>query len=376
MVRRWVDLAITLALLGALLGAGVTGVLAEALGVERSIFHRVFSYALFGLGCVHMAFRRRQLWQHVRRAIGRGRPDIPERAAPAGPPHHRVPLPSRRSFLFGLAAGAAGFVVRPWLVPSGSGRWPLSAVLPEPASPPQGSDLGTLYHEWSKPSFSGVLTKPLDWGERPPLYKEYPDTPRVSLPEVTGYAGLSVEEAIRRRRSSRDYTGTPLTPDQLSLLLFAAAGVTRPHEALRAAPSAGAQHPLELYVVVHNVADLSPGVYHYRPLDHALDVLKKGDFRLAMLAASGGQDQASTACAVLVVTGVFQRSRWRYRDRAYRYVLLDAGHLGENVYLQATSLGLGVCGIGAFWDDDVNALVGVDGREEAALYLISVGSVT
>ncbi len=79
------------------------------------------------------------------------------------------------------------------------------------------------------------------------------------------------------------------------------------------------------------------------------------------------------ASMVLVITAIFQRNQWKYQERAYRYVLLDAGHLGENLYLAATSLGLGPCGIGAFLDDEVNRLVGVGGREETAVYLVSIG---
>lgn len=270
---------------------------------------------------------------------------------------------SRRGFLISGAAAAAGFFL---------GRWLPLGKLP---SELEGSDLGLVYHQWSKPSLWGIMRRPFGWGKQPPPYKDYPSVQRTALPRDFHYRGLFVEEAIQRRRSIRDYSGKPLTMEQLSLLLHSAYGITEPSYPLRASPSAGALYPLEIYPVVNRVAGLASGVYHYRPKDHALDLVKEGDFRSSLLTYTGGQDMVLQASVVLVITAIFQRTCWKYQDRAYRYVLLDAGHLGENLYLAATSLGLGPCGIGAFLDDEVNRLVSTDGREEAAVYLVSIGSL-
>lgn len=363
MSRGRIDVVITLALLGVLLAAASTGVLAEYVGVERSVVHRAFGYSLVVLGCTHAVFRQRQLMARLFRR-SRSPSALRRDEEPARTGRSTVVLSSRRSFLLGSTSAAVGWLARP-LLPFSSRQ----SVADE-------DDLGQLYHDWSKPSFAGALKKPLSWGSQPPLYRDYPQAPLLDLPAATVPGGLTVEEAIQVRRSRRDYSGNPMALDQLAHLLHAAAGVTQVEPPLRASPSAGAQYPLELYVVAHNVSDLSAGVYHYRPADHALEFLKEGDLRVATFVASGLQDMAGTACAVLVITAVFQRTRWRYHERTYRYVLLEAGHLGQNIYLQGASLGLAVCGMGAFLDDDLNALIGVDGEDEAAVYVLAVGSVT
>jgi SagB-type dehydrogenase family enzyme len=178
---------------------------------------------------------------------------------------------------------------------------------------------------------------------------------------------------VEARRSVRDYADAPLTLEELSRLLYAAQGVTEPRFGFRAAPSAGALYPMELYVVVHRVAGLDRGIYHYAVQEHRLELVRSGDFRAEIVAAGIGQDFLGTAGVCLVLTAVFQRTRWRYRERTYRYILLEAGHIGQNIYLAATSMGMGACAVGAFLDDAVNELLGVDGEEEAALYILSVG---
>jgi len=214
-----------------------------------------------------------------------------------------------------------------------------------------------------------------DWGPRLPPYKTYPNAPRILLLDPHGFQGLSLEAAIEFRRSHREYASGPLSPDELSRLLHAAQGITDPR-GFRAAPSAGALYPIETYIVVHDVAGLEPGLYHYAVADHALEQLQIADLRAAMVAAGIGQEMLGKASVCFVLTAIFQRTRWKYRERAYRYVLLEAGHIGQNVYLTATSMGLGACAVGAFLDDRLNELLGVDGREEATIYLLAVGKRT
>ncbi|MDP2950452.1 MAG: SagB/ThcOx family dehydrogenase [Chloroflexota bacterium] len=365
MGARRLDIAVTVLLILALAAAALSGLLADYLGIPRSIYHRLSGYALAALASWHIVLRRRQMWARLKAVAGRrGRPAV---SAQSGTGRAATPawlqMPSRRSFLFSGAAAVAGFFAGRWLAP---GRLP-----PEL----EGADFGLVYHQWSKPSLWSIIRRPFQWGGQPPLYKEYPSAQRVFLPRDFKYRGLSVEEAINRRRSIRDYSGKPLTLEQLSLLLHSAYGITESSGPLRASPSAGALYPLEVYAVVNSVAGLASGVYHYQPRDHSLDLLKEGEFRAALLAYTGGQDMVLQASVVLVITAIFQRTRWKYQDRSYRYVLLDAGHLGENLYLAATSLGVGPCGIGAFLDDEVNRLVGVDGQQESAVYLVSIGTL-
>jgi SagB-type dehydrogenase family enzyme len=109
--------------------------------------------------------------------------------------------------------------------------------------------------------------------------------------------------------------------------------------------------------------------------DHTLERLRSGDLRQALMAAGLGQEMLGQAPVCFVLSAIFQRTRWKYRERAYRYILIEAGHIGQNLYLAATSLGLGACAAGAFLDDQLNDLLGLDGEEEAALYMIAVGKV-
>ena len=127
--------------------------------------------------------------------------------------------------------------------------------------------------------------------------------------------------------------------------------------------------------MVHKVEGLAPGVYHYGVKDHSLAQLRVADLRDAVVRQGVMQEFLGQANLVLFFTVIFQRMRWKYHDRTYRYGLLEAGHLGQNVYLAATSMGLGACAIGAFADDQVNTMLGVDGQEEAAVYMLAVGKV-
>ena len=113
----------------------------------------------------------------------------------------------------------------------------------------------------------------------------------------------------------------------------------------------------------------------YFVANHALEQLQSGDLRVAMVTAGIGQEMLGRAQVCFILSAIFQRTRWKYRERTYRYVLLETGHIGQNLYLAATSMGLGACAVGAFLDDNLNELLGIDGEEEAALYIITVGKM-
>lgn len=163
---------------------------------------------------------------------------------------------------------------------------------------------------------------------------------------------------------------------QLSYLLWASTGIQRVEQgfAFRTAPSAGALYPIETYLMVHRVEQLEPGVYHYDILHHRLDLLTKGDCRGSIARAALDQSMCASAAVVFVWAGVFNRSKCKYGQRAYRYIYLDAGHIAENLALGAVSLGLGSCQIAAVYDDEVNSIIGVDGKKESVLYLSVVGA--
>jgi len=235
--------------------------------------------------------------------------------------------------------------------------------------------IGELFQEQTK-YFRGKLPhSPLFWQSRPDLYKNYPEAVRINLPAPHKNGGLPLWEAIRRRRSIRDFNNRPLETTSLSQLLWASQGITSEYMGykLRSAPSAGALYPVETYTIIHRVEGIESGVYHYAVLNHQLEQLKTGDFRHLIAEAALEQDMVRQANVVFAWTAVFARSKWKYSQRAYRYVYLDAGHIAQNLALAAVSLGLGCCPIAALYDDEVNEIIGVGGSEESVLYLSAVG---
>ncbi len=217
----------------------------------------------------------------------------------------------------------------------------------------------------------------LDWGAKPETYKRYPDAAVVDLPPPALPQRFSLWEAMRTRRSVREFGGNPVSPDQLAGLLWSAQGITARVQGygLRPAPSAGALYPLELYIAAHNVSSIAPGLYHYAVEAHQLEQLAQGDFRLKVARAALDQEVAYDANAVFIWTAIFERSTWKYKQRAYRYVYLDAGHSAQNVALAAVALGLGSCQIAAIYDDEANELLGVDGISESTIYMTAVGTM-
>jgi SagB-type dehydrogenase family enzyme len=216
----------------------------------------------------------------------------------------------------------------------------------------------------------------LDWSRKPGVMHHFSDVDSIKLPAPKERAGPSLWTVMGTRRSRRDYAPNPMKQQDLSQLLWAAAGVTADAKGLplRTAPSAGGLYPIETYVVVNDVHALEPGIYHYFPLQHSLEVLRKGDYSNAVAHAALDQRMAKNAGAVLIWTAVLERCTWKYRQRAFRYIYLDAGHIGQNVALAAEGMGLGACAIGALYDDEVNELVGADGEEETAVYMTCVGN--
>ncbi|MGA9755533.1 MAG: SagB/ThcOx family dehydrogenase, partial [Desulfobaccales bacterium] len=171
------------------------------------------------------------------------------------------------------------------------------------------------------------------------------------------------------------YLDRPLTQAELAALLWATQGITGSMGGyhFRASPSAGALYPVETYLAVHRVEGVAPGIWHFQVLDFALELVAAGDFRQPLVQAGLAQSFLSEAGAVFIWTGVLNRARWKYRERAVRYLFLDAGHICQNLMLAATALGLGVCPVGAFFDEEVESIVGVDKSQEVPLYLAAVG---
>jgi SagB-type dehydrogenase family enzyme len=197
----------------------------------------------------------------------------------------------------------------------------------------------------------------------------------IHLTQELAYNGLTVEKAIANRRSQRDFTDETMSLAELSHLLHYSSGLTDKRQGLRAAPSAGATYPIEIYAAVNNVEGLTKGIYHYLIASHELDLVREGDFRNEMSRAAQGERMFKQANVILALSAIFQRTQLRYRERAQRYIFFEAGHIAQNTYLLATSMRLGACAIGAFYDDEFNRLLGLDGKNESVLYLLAVGKI-
>ncbi len=218
----------------------------------------------------------------------------------------------------------------------------------------------------------------------PPLQKPCPDGSRsIDLvpPEEFAAWNLSLVEAIKNRRSRRQFSREQLSLEELSFLLWATQGVRGVAKegvyTLRTVPSAGARHPFETYVIANRVDGLPSGLYRYMPLDHRLCRLRELDaeFRARLVDAAMAQGFVGEAAVVFVWTVIPYRSEWRYSARAHKVIALDAGHVCQNLYLASEAIGAGACAVAAYDQKLMDDLLGVDGAVEFTIYLASVGRV-
>lgn len=250
-----------------------------------------------------------------------------------------------------------------------------------------------LYHENSKlvrsdeelfAWFGFVATAPVlrDTLLRP--YKRYRGKPRVPLPRDAAElppATRGFDESVLARRSERAFAGAVPLGHLAKMLHFGyglsrkgTPGVPPDEQRFRAAPSAGALYPLEVYVAALSVAGLEPGLYHYAPAEDALELLAAGDHSERLGRITFAPETFADAAGAVILSGFFERSEFKYRKRAYRFVLLEAGHVCQNLMLTACSLELGTVALGGFLDDELNDFLGIDGLAEAALYVLPFGN--
>jgi len=237
------------------------------------------------------------------------------------------------------------------------------------------SGIGDKFQQETKYEPSRIPRHKLLWDAKPALYKEYPEAQKIELPSFDPNQPMSLDRTLKQRKSVRDFQQQPISKEQLSYLLWASMGIQRVENGyeFRTVPSAGALYPIETYIVVNGVRKLEAGVYHYSIKAHQLEQLKQGEFRQEITAAALGQGMCQTSAVVFVWSAVFERCKWKYGQRAYRYIYLDAGHIAENLALAAVSLNLGSCEIGALYDNQVNAILGIDGSEESVVCMAVVG---
>ncbi|GAA4993772.1 SagB family peptide dehydrogenase [Actinopolymorpha pittospori] len=205
--------------------------------------------------------------------------------------------------------------------------------------------------------------------------KPYADRAKVALPEELGSMRVSLEDALTGRESAREFGPGPVSLGDVGTILRCAQGVTRDNvdtsfpRPFRSVPSGGALYPLEVYVWARSVTDLPTGLYHYDPHDHDLDVLGDVDIDDAFVQ----QDLVESAAAVVLVSAVFFRSVFKYGERGYRFVLLEAGHLVQNALLAARGRELAAVPIGGYFDREVDRALGFDGLHESVVYAMLVG---
>lgn len=219
---------------------------------------------------------------------------------------------------------------------------------------------------------------------QPPLVKAPMAPENGTIPLTRDFSNLamapSVLDVFIDRRSSRVYTDEALTSEQLSFLLWATQGVRkirgRAYATLRTVPSGGARHPFETYLLVRNVKGLRPGAYHYLPLEHALEFLHaEEDLESSLTDSLSGQKWAAQSAVTFYWSMVAYRAEWRYGIFAHRVALIDAGHVGQNLYMACAALGLGTCGIAAFSHEKCCQLFHLDGEEEYMVYTSPVGCI-
>ena len=394
MHRRRGRYILSVLLLAAAVAVILTGLLVDQLDLHEFAPHRWAGYTVAVLIAVHVGLHWR--WFLPSRRLDRGLSEpgtsvpiasVARVAEPENPPFVNEPgagvaageagggglggtasaadghgrsHPTRRAAIMAVGAGVAGVVVG-WSAKSG-----LSPV------PYPGGDVGLFYHRQSSLGLRGLVSDLVDWGRRPAAYLRVGDAEVVTLPAMGALPVMSVAQALGQRRSLREYADRAMTGEELAWVIHAATGITST-QGHRTAPSAGALYPLEVYVAAARVDGIDPGVYHVDVRAQTLEPVRGGSVAGDLMVAGLGQDFVRTAPVVLIITGVFQRSRWKYRARHYRYVCWEGGHVAQNVYLAAEAVGLGACMVGAFLDGMVNDLIRVDGRREATLGLIALG---
>ncbi|BHH82190.1 SagB/ThcOx family dehydrogenase [Desulforhopalus sp. 52FAK] len=217
----------------------------------------------------------------------------------------------------------------------------------------------------------------------PPLEKPAPkELPRIALPQMeewkTNINQKSLVDVISERKSRRSFTKTALTNSELSFLLWATQGQRSPERdqpQFRTVPSAGARHSFETYLFINRVETITPGLYRFLPLSNELVLLYESKPQLmdTISQAAFGQKFVAKSAVTFVWTTIPYRMEWRYLDSAHRVILLDAGHVCQNLYLACENIGAGTCAIAAYDQEAMDDLLQVDGNDEFTVYLAPVG---
>jgi len=214
----------------------------------------------------------------------------------------------------------------------------------------------------------------------PALELPLPESAQViDLPDgkALKLANIDLIELIEKRETVRQYSSESLTLAELAFLLWGTQGVKTISDkgfTRRTVPSAGSRHPFDTFLLVNHVEGLQPGFYRYIALEHKIARLPAGEDLTEKIAeACRNQQHIVNSAVTFIWVADIQRSYWRFAQRAYRYIFLDAGHICQNLYLLAGAIGCGVCAIASYDDNQVNTLLGLDGEKYFSVYLASLG---
>jgi SagB-type dehydrogenase family enzyme len=245
-----------------------------------------------------------------------------------------------------------------------------------------------LFHENSKTSFVELHPLYKFWPTDATVVagmnmlrrvKEYTDFPKIELPTELPASTHGFDEVLRRRHSARAFGPGPIALEQLARVLHMSYGINRDNAGthfprpFRVIPSGGALYPLEIYLHATRVDGLDAGLYHYDPEAHSLDVLREGDQSETIAASMVQRDLGTGAAAILFITAVFVRSTFKYGDRGYRFILLEAGHLAQNANLTGQEMGLATLNVGGYADRAIDRYLGFDGVSESTIYMFLIG---
>ncbi len=242
-------------------------------------------------------------------------------------------------------------------------------------------DFSRLFHQSSKDlRGGGTVNIPADdtkWPEewKTTYYKTYPRLKKIALGESAPPADFF--DLVRTRITDRRFSKTALSFEKLSTFLKYSCGITQPGDtwnSRRAYPSGGARYTLEAYpLIFKDVEGIPAGAYHYNVKEHALETLAARPFSDEDIARLVTYPWVQQASALIVITAVFWRAQAKYGERGYRYILLEAGHMGQNMYLVSTALGLKCSGLGGTHDTNIESLLQIDGFDESLVYALAVG---
>lgn len=241
-------------------------------------------------------------------------------------------------------------------------------------------DFSKLFHHSSKDHTQGGAVRipkdSADWPEawKTTYYKAYPRFKKIELPETEVAADFY--SLVKKRKSERDFRKLPMDINALSTLLKYSCGITRTWETgnSRAQASGGARFPIEVYPLIFRGSEaLRSGIYYYNVRDHALDVMWERPFDATQIGELFTYEWMQNATAVILMTAVFHRNQMKYGERGYRYTLLEAGHIGQNIYLNAGALGLKCCALGGTRDENLEKLLDIDGVAESVVYAVALG---